>query len=473
MAQTNNRLRVLVLAHPDIAKSICSALRDLLDADCTAAEPAANKDCRLTALCRDLFQAGDAPAAARPSTHLYEWSWYDLVVVQDAWILEHEGAHMTLEFGGPVLASFDHYTRGNFATRKAILVTDPELFAHRLGLSSNHDHASILRLMTSHFDEKSAMEFVPMSGDTGSCLRRILSFARGVSGNPVAQLESAAGRPRNATIAGPVMIAATERTRDFIERHCEVLMVEDEYGELSKVYGDLTRKQLACASGAGGVVHICAVKTGDCTDGASTFDELERECVEAVDRALGKDSHVIVVTDILFTPPAFVKTGVDLIEALRNRFRRKIGIVAFTSFSTPCVAMSAYQRGADYVVQKGDVDSASRHETLIMRGSDRLMFALAMLCFQREFLRGKRRFCARLIDENHGGSGQRTSATASHIEHLFAALPRHMVSIHLQQEWTDTYELLRSMQFGWIATNELKRMVTEAEKKYNDTPVAR
>src|SRR5271165_3267165 len=124
-----DRLQVLVLASPEIAGPICDALESLPSVDClTARDAAGPEEDQLGLLCSVLFP--DLQREESKQSHwelsLFAWSRFDVVVLQDLWRTRVQSGGEKLQFAGRVFASWDN-DRGNFSTRKIVLVTDPAL----------------------------------------------------------------------------------------------------------------------------------------------------------------------------------------------------------------------------------------------------------------------------------------------------------------------------------------------------------
>ena len=143
------------------------------------------------------------------------------------------------------------------------------------------------------------------------------------------------------------------------------------------------------------------------------------------------------MTDVLFEISDPTKTGIDLTAGLREAFHQDIGIIVYTAFTTPFIAMSAYSRGA-----------------------------LAVLVFQKEYFRRVREQCSALANSEKTEEflADKTGVLISIFERT---LPKHTVSPHMAQEWEDTYFLLKMMQTSSGTRNkDAKKALKEFEARY-------
>ena len=172
-----DRLQVLVLASPEIAEPICIALEDLAQVECTrpSTKPGAH-GYNLKWLSSVLFSETVA-SEDDDDVSLFAWSRFDVVILQDLWLAEYEEGHTRLEFAGRVFASWDD-SRGNFSTKKIVLVTDPELFQRR-SIAWTKDWAVPVPQEEAQrvFDPKNSIEFIPLSNGG-----RELGCSRGANG---------------------------------------------------------------------------------------------------------------------------------------------------------------------------------------------------------------------------------------------------------------------------------------------------
>lgn len=507
--------RVLVLAYPDLEKAIYEALAPAKARDgdtpprgaegpdddarsvsqlCLRAFPGRAPEFRpskRSGALRGLFQPSRGVSIASAevcrqdgqSSSLFEWGDYDFVIIQDLWASRPKDGPPTLETAGYELAHLDYYERGNFNTKKVILVTDEEFPKEkwvRGGGDPNHDFKHIVGAA---FDEKDALLLIHLgSGDVVKQLRDI------VFGKKDAQPPGGAnGRRHGVRPAGGdggdsqavtefrrgVKLELADALRNYIRARAEVILVDDEWVELETTYSALTGrllKPLAVTDGQRRPHECCvliAVGSSPTAMPEKKFDDLVRVCENKFDEAIaGGKEYVLFVTDILFKHTSWEKTGIDLIQELRRsltlRAAARFGIVAFTGFTTPFIAMSSYQRGADFVVPKL---IRGRHDTG-PTGTDRLLVTLSALCFQKTFLRDKRR-AVELHKSPKALEVSYHEKFACELRKLQAVLPRHTVSLHLRQEWLDTCYLLDAMTIYEAGSPHLSRIFQEVSEKYD------
>jgi hypothetical protein len=415
------------------------------------------------------------------SMSLFQWGDYDFVIIQDLWLLETPGRR-SLECAGYVLANLDYYLWGNFATKKVILVTDQSFLSQRARLSTRaSDHNDEIDIQRG-FDQKDAFELVQLRGPDAApvkTLRQILATGRGNKTNESRQGNGDHGRASKLAhtseneavdaIMLPVMEEAVSALRSYVKAHADVVLVDDEYEELAETFEQITGKTLAEQSGQTGQVSVAKTSEGIAHQ-AKSFAELVELCGDESQTPDGSHKHyTLFVTDILFKGPAWHQTGLDLIEKLREQLTqleetRRVGIVAYTSFTTPFIAMSSYQRGADFVVAK----KARGAHDIKTEGTDRLLMTLAFLCFQKSFLLAKRREAGWLINQATSDKTVRKRLRDSGgVEQLRAVLPRHAVSLHLQQEWLDTCYIFEAINVYGPSNEKLKEIHKEVSSKYD------
>ena len=128
---TNEHLRVLLLAAPDVGRALKAALANLSHVELVMPEAEPGQDSNLNWLCRELFSIDPAAAAREDAANFFLWGGYDVVILQDEWLAVESGTVARIELAGRVFAGWDN-GRGNFSTRKIVLVTDRSLFARRV-----------------------------------------------------------------------------------------------------------------------------------------------------------------------------------------------------------------------------------------------------------------------------------------------------------------------------------------------------
>jgi hypothetical protein len=471
-----DRLQVLVLASPEIAEPICIALEDLAQVECTrpSTKPGAH-GYNLKWLSSVLFSETVA-SEDDDDVSLFAWSRFDVVILQDLWLAEYEEGHTRLEFAGRVFASWDD-SRGNFSTKKIVLVTDPELFQRR-SIAWTKDWAVPVPQEEAQrvFDPKNSIEFIPLSNGGENSVARVVRTVTGrgrtETGTEPQRTERSPRKTPSVVvkeiqsiirrdITSPVIKAAAPVIRKTVAKSSEIFLIEDEEEALRFAYQGLTGEVIPGSTSPveRSSINILTVSTGD-RQPVVTHRELVKACKELIQPLLrkgggaaGRRVHagnkeerqdVVVVTDILFDLSNSTNTGIDLIRELRKSYPNQVGIVAFTGFKTPFVAMSAYLQGADYVVDKGEFGGS--HDTLQLSGADRLLEALAFLCFQRALLRRMRKSCESLCAANGKPESKRIEDSQPLIWQFEKMMPCHTVSLHLQQEWRDTLYLFKLAQ---------------------------
>jgi hypothetical protein len=420
------------------------------------------------------------------SMSLFQWGDYDFVIIQDLWPTEIAMGR-SLECAGYVLANLDYYLWGNFATKKVILVTDQNFLSQKahwetLGLAPSRravNEEEVLR----GFDQKDAFERVDLHGegaDPVRILRQIITTGSGgktdqtrdkkdVEGQEAIDSSPARFSAVVDAIMLPVMREAVQALRSYVSAHADVVLVDDEYDELKDTFWQITGQQLAEPPGHTGRVSVAKTSEGIAHQ-AKSFAELVELCGdESQTPDGGQKRYTLFVTDILFKGPAWHQTGLDLIEKLREQLNqleetRRVGIVAYTSFTTPFIAMSSYQRGADFVVSK----KARGAHDIKTEGTDRLLMTLAFLCFQKSFLLAKRREAGWLVNPPTSDKGvPKRFRDSGGLNQLRAVLPRHAVSLHLQQEWLDTCYIFEAINVYGATSENIKKIHKEVSRKYD------
>src|SRR5215472_10584676 len=184
-----DRLRALVLASPQISESICAVL-EMYDIECVSPRPS-SPPCDFEWLCSVLFTPSNAHGDGSEDCRLFAWSRFDVVILQDLWIKRDAESSARLEFAGRVFASWDN-DRGNFGTKKIVLVTDPKLFERRVRQPRNPlvDQAASQEIQRL-FDPKGSLEFVSLCCGNGSTAAELV---RSVMGNSAQGSRANAGR---------------------------------------------------------------------------------------------------------------------------------------------------------------------------------------------------------------------------------------------------------------------------------------
>lgn len=501
--------RVLVIAEPELAAAIYEALDPYIDLSSTTPSlstvtadgnaysvgwlcdhifpsPIRRKTDALKKMWTDFNKKTRQLVSSSPTFRtidlpmsLFGWGDFHFVIIQDLWPVQ-SSTGPTLECAGYVLANLDYYLWGNFGTKKIILVTDKTFPLGRVewlkgsSLSSSTDINDVV----SGFDRKQAFQLIDMGGKT-ELRERLIQLLKGGGDSPGAGREelvsvasgTQSGHDKNSEgvdlLLSPVMDEVGKALQVYVGQQAEVLIVDDELKDLNDTFKQLTGRPLA----APGPLSTNRVKVTTASDGivqeAETFEALVDLCMkEFQSSASGQKPYTLLVTDILFRGPTWNRTGLDLIETLRLRLKqqekgRRIGIVAYTAFTTPFIAMSSYQRGADFVVAKTDF---AAHD-LKVKGSQRLMMTLAFLCFQKSFLSDKRREANEIMKSPR--SSRSASQTQTSLRQLQSVLPRHAVSLHLQQEWLDTCYLFEAMNVYDPGSDQLKEICKDVGRKYD------
>jgi hypothetical protein len=515
--------RILVVAYPDLADAIYEAL----DADkppfvdtntvraisrqivtpqtlsqlCSQAFPPREKNQPIRSSGWRTFLARVAQVVVRAvaeapvppvkspvaSASFFEWSDYDYVLIQDLWIDRGGPEGPTLQAAGYELAHIDYYVRGNFNTKKIILVTDDEFLTNKAKWENARKAKNFHQIVRAAFDEKNALTLVRLNSP--HAFRRLRDIVAGNSANATdSERQVSTLLPSSLHDGGFSHFPALSRQvrneiagalRSYIRTRAEVIFVDDEPKDLTWTYKEVTGSDLmgegvtsGAASNAIGLLQercvFVAQATRKVASAVGSFSELVKVCMEKFDEAVkGDNNYVLLVTDILFKLSTWEQTGIDLIEELRRqlllrRVGRHFGIVAFTGFSTPFITMSSYQRGADFVVSKL---INGRHD-INTTGTNGLLMALASLCFQKSFLEDKRREIGHTIRTKGSRPPSRERFVQS-LRQLQAVLPRPTVSLHLQQEWLDTCYLIDAMTIYELGSSQLEQIFHEVSNKYD------
>lgn len=498
------RKKVLVIAYPEIAAAVYEALIPYIEPPDKSAAVSTNgngvEEFTVSWLCGNIFPSpvqrkqsviskvwqrirnftgarrfdGEMPLlnSIDATMSLFNWGEYDFVIIQDLWMLPANPGR-TLECAGYVLANLDYYLWGNFATKKIILITDhsyPALKARWINLSQNlhipHEH--FLNIL-SELDKKQAFETIDLNGEPEP-RQRLLELIRG--NEPPAVLSNHEPDQDSQILdclIDPVMREAAKALQAYVTQQAEVLVVDDEFTELDMTYEQLTGKHLDPQQEdlKPNRVYVAAASNGT-IEQAGSFEALVELCKEKFQQAAtGGKRYTLLVTDILFKGPSWNQTGLDLIETLRMKSKasnRRTGIVAYTAFTTPFIAMSSYQRGADFVVAKIE---RGRHD-LRIKSTQRLLMTLAFLCFQKSFLAEKRQEAEALIERTRSRKVvAQSEAILGSLRHLQAVLPKYTVSLHLQQEWLDTCYLYEAINIYGSGSEQLKLVQKDIREKYD------
>jgi hypothetical protein len=93
---------------------------------------------------------------------------------------------------------------------------------------------------------------------------------------------------------------------------------------------------------------------------------------------------------------------------------------------------------------------------------------LALLCFQKQFLRQMRRDCdPRRLGTGQGGPDTFKECASKAAEEMKRVLPRHAVSLHIAQEWRDTLYLLEAAKIYGPNGPQLEQASREVRGKYD------
>ncbi len=512
---STGKKKVLIIAHPDWTSAIYESLKpDIMAPPAGVSEASVNaKPGTVAWLCAQIFPTPKDPEKSGALTRawkalwhpdpegsieaqprrtagsvastmsLFIWGAYDFVIIQDVWRLG-EGDGATMEGAGYFLANLDYYLWGNFNTKKIILVSDDDFLRKKIQWISQQRRLSLPpnpeEELCAAFDAKQAFEHIPLSGPEAAPVQRIKELIAGDSRTRHVETSKAATRHHvnqsaeshsiskiaNA-FSYPVMQEALKALRAYVKHHAEVIVVDDEVAELDDTFAQLTgdRLKLPARVGAGNVA-VAAASRRSVTQ-AKNFEELVTVCTqEFASAAQGEKRYTLLVTDILFRGSTWHQTGLDLIERLRDELHvqgsRRVGIVAYTAFTTPFIATSSYQRGADFVVAK----TAMGGHDLKMLGTDRLMMTLAFLCFQKSFLFEQRSNAGDLITSSEPRRSGMKEESFERLRQLRRILPKHAVSMHLHQEWLDTCYLLEAINVYGSHQGQLRAIYKDINSKY-------
>ncbi|HEV3470355.1 MAG TPA: hypothetical protein VG148_13600 [Pyrinomonadaceae bacterium] len=499
-AEELGRPKVLVVAYPDLANAVYEALGFDAPPAPGGREPART----VSALCSQLFPARAQPPAPAPrhafaaslrgvfgaedqaaapaqsppqpeDSHvsLFEWGGYDFVIIQDMWAGRSDSGAPTLEPVGYELVRLDYYERGNFNTKKIVLVTDEEFLVRKWkhqggGAQAGAEAVDFRQIVRKAFDEKDAFPLVNLNHP--DALSRLREAVFGVREPDEAVKGGAVAPAPDARFRRGVRKEIAAALSLYIKTRAEVVFVDDELEELRNTFREVAGEELGVGGGARGQQNksvLVADTRGKAASPAEDFEQLVAACEGKFLGALrGGQDYVLFVTDILFKRTSWEQTGIDLIQQLRRQLTHsgtgRFGIVAFTGFTTPFIAMSSYQRGADFVVPKlirGKHDAGTA-------GTDRLLMTLAALCFQKSFLRAKRRE-AWVRNDSDNSARASSDEFARSLRHLQDIIPQHTVSIHVNQEWLDTCYLLDAMTIYQPGSPILGRVLLEMNEKYD------
>ena len=496
---SSGKKKVLVIAHPELANAIYEALDPLIELS-DRADPS-SEDATVAWLCDRIFPSPLRKKTAffmrawskmrtlgrnqRPTlladSSLFGWGGYEFVIIQDLWPVRSSSGN-TLECAGYVLAGLDYYLWGNFSTKKIILVSDKtfpprkaELIREGLLLPPATDVDDVV----SEFDRKQAFATIDLGGDGDFRQRLVRVLEGGKNSLNLAAQKQAVGtaatyvRGHEDTeeiadhLSKPVLEEVLRALQTYVGQQAEVIVVDDELQDLNQTFKQLTGKPLNSQPNQS-LNQVNVTRTSDgIVQQAETFDGLVDLCTREFDKAIrGSKPYTLLVTDILFRGSSWNKTGLDLIDTLRVSLKqqakaRHIGIVAYTAFTTPFIAMSSHQRGADFVVAKTVLGS---HD-IKLTGSQRLMMTLAFLCFQKSFLSERRKDAESIMKETK--SAESVGRTQTILRQLQAVLPKHTVSPHLQQEWLDTCYLFEALSLYEPESEQLQEVYQEMSRKYD------
>ena len=396
------------------------------------------------------------------SATLFRWNEFDIVIIQDLWLTPDENA-------GPiplgcVLAFDDYYLMANFLGRKIILITDPGFFKKKT------PDIPLAAALTSMFDQNRQIVYLPLVGDSEvelplQRLKRVLNLELGAEASDF-NLSGGAKETlieyRDSLLDRAFSILI-ERIKEYISERADVVLVDDDPKTTKSLFECLScGKFLLPERTEAGQVSVLSLGPQAQSVSFRNFSELVEHCKQVQKDTTTARKNVLFVTDILFDRVQWTgddqrRTGIELIEDLRKvqEWRQSVGIVAFTSLSTPFVTTQAYQLGADAVVFKPADPLAIGHSHLSpsRAGMDRLLLMLAFLCFQKQFLREKRM-------ARHDNANQE-------LEHLKQVLPRYAVSPHVQEEWNDTFYILKGLHTYPVLPEEFKSIREELVKKYD------
>lgn len=475
--QLENTVKVLIIAYPELAGSVKAVLTEGLEfpikeSNISTFFPANPDNLTIPSsglLCKEVFSVSPKSADSdKPQIErgLFTWREYDYVIIQDRWLWTEECREIKLstqnnfeksrvDYTGYVLARSCYYLWGNFKTKFIILVTDKNF----LSLDAPAPDA-IVDYQNEIFDEKKAFELVKLISDSSANnernaverFRDIFSpnYSEAIRAEYIPVKRKKAGNQNIKDLVkelhSPVMTQIKEALRLYVKDSVDkFIYVDDEIEDLKKGYKEIIGEEpiVNYNTDSGRKVEMALYsKDGKCSSGeAYNFEGLFNLCENTLEKSDGK--FTLLITDILFKIPSWKESGVDLIERLRAKSTEDkplpIGIIAFTGFTTPFISMFSYQKGADFVVSKGQSSGNSEHASITDSGMDQLLMAAAFLCFQRNFINYMSESVRRYIKNIVEGKNTEIHSVDIDQQHksLKDILPAHSISQHLRQEWAD------------------------------------
>jgi CheY-like chemotaxis protein len=464
--------RVLLLAHSDFAEPMVCYLRRL-GFDVTippleqhtaegcaallfpgkphARKPSENRPWLFPRRIKGVPQRTDAGPPA-----FFAWGAFDAVVIQDLWPGAEDNRLIPL---GCTVVTTDYYVRGNFNQPKIVIVTDPAFYG--LMRKSSMPFEETLR---SAFDRNEQIIFVPVVGETASP-KSMESIGAAVQRKGGGAKDDRSGKDRrrdsrdgDAPVQTSAMAVLSSALAKYISSRAHVVVIDDAASTVSAIAAQFCSRVDTDAKDR---VHVADVTAGTVAS-HSSFDEVQKNCEAIIEQARESNELLLIVTDILFDAVEWDgerKTGVDLIDALsaaRRDRHSKIGIVGLTGIVSPLVMTSAFQRGADAVVNKSAAGSAAalhhanRVDPFVLY---KLLLTLGSLCFQHEFLYAKR----------HAADGSAHDQSAE----MRRILPSHAVSPHLTAEWEATQYLLESQATYGTTSRAAQRAIRRIREQYD------
>ena len=396
------------------------------------------------------------PVIAPPA--FFAWGAFDAVVMQDLWPSDQDGR--MIPFGCMVTAA-DYYLRGNFHQPKIVIVTDPAFYG--LMRRSSQPVQEALRLA---FDRNAQLQFISVVGSEyeADSLARIGLAVRNGDGRktntaPLPKLPRGPAEHENDAPEQARAISLLCRIlADYVASRARVVLIDDSETTIRLVAAQFRQ---IIPERPNGRVHVCDVRSRQ-VHSRNVFADVQQVCEQILQEAKDAGELLLIVTDILFDGVAWQgvrKTGIDLIELLRqaNSTRAaKLGIIGLTGIASPLVMTSAFQRGADAVVQKTASDESSLHHAHVVndRVVYKLLLTMASHCFQHEFLFAKR----------HAPRERAREESMA----LRRILPSYAVSPHLQAEWEATQYLLESQAtYAPTASAAADRAVRRIREQYD------
>lgn len=429
--------RILVVAESSLARSIVNLIKSI--------QP---EHFEIVVLAREDYDSladvlvGSSARRVSDEVSIFQLREYDFVIFQDVFPSADR-----LVGAGYVWPALDYYELGNFETKKLCLVTDP--ISVWLDCSGDRvaDREEAFARLAATVDEKNGFSFLDLvHGDGADSASELLeSFLGGGLLAPPAAVDGAGDQETLVRISSSVTDPASAAVRRSILRRSRVLVVDDDWDSFQLVYQGFAGRPPAHPTGASGVrsLHLGVLCDSDGErepERVDGFHELERRCHQEAQSAIVTQRSplpCILVTDILFK--GHRESGMELIEGLRNErsFGDRLGLVAFSGFSTHFVVNSAYQLGADYVVSKGQQSGGSlSHGGIARSGMDRLMLTVAWLLFLRTRLHDLRNIVT-------PGGRREAEEVARELALAERAIPLHAVPQHVRREWLATLDLLR------------------------------